>query len=123
LELRGGPSCGQRQDWLGSGSQRGHTGRPRGLGLAWERAERAPRQPILVRKVCPDAKQLMSKCEQCTNIDLLKDEQKATTSGKLPATKSVILRQVRCRLLSLFVAQVRLRHFDLYQRKGMVSRC
>jgi hypothetical protein len=31
------------------------------------------------------------------------------------------LRQIRCRLLSLFVAQVRLRHFDLYQRKGMVS--
>jgi hypothetical protein len=24
--------------------------------------------------------------------------------------------------LSLFVAQVRLRHFDLYDRKGMVSR-
>jgi hypothetical protein len=33
------------------------------------------------------------------------------------------LRQIRCRLLSLFVAQVRLRHFDLYDRKGMVSRC
>jgi hypothetical protein len=32
------------------------------------------------------------------------------------------LRQIRCRLLSLFVAQVRLRHFDLYDRKGMVSR-
>jgi hypothetical protein len=33
------------------------------------------------------------------------------------------LRQIRCRLLSLFVAHVRLRHFDLYDRKGMVSRC
>jgi hypothetical protein len=33
------------------------------------------------------------------------------------------LRQIPCRLLSLFVAQVRLRHFDLYERKGMVSRC
>jgi hypothetical protein len=32
------------------------------------------------------------------------------------------LRQIRCRLLSLFVAQVRMRHFDLYDRKGMVSR-
>jgi hypothetical protein len=32
------------------------------------------------------------------------------------------LRQIRCRLLSLFVAQARLRHFDLYDRKGMVSR-
>ena len=32
------------------------------------------------------------------------------------------LRQIPCRLLSLFVAQVRLRHFDLYDRKGMVSR-
>jgi hypothetical protein len=32
------------------------------------------------------------------------------------------LRQIRCCLLSLFVAQVRLRHFDLYDRKGMVSR-
>ena len=32
------------------------------------------------------------------------------------------LRQIHCRLLSLFVAQVRLRHFDLYDRKGMVSR-
>jgi hypothetical protein len=31
------------------------------------------------------------------------------------------LRQTPCRLLSLFVAQVRLRHFDLYDRKGMVS--
>jgi hypothetical protein len=31
------------------------------------------------------------------------------------------LRQIRCRLLSLFVAQARLRHFDLYDRKGMVS--
>jgi hypothetical protein len=32
------------------------------------------------------------------------------------------LRQIRCRLLSLFVAQVRPRHFDLYDCKGMVSR-
>jgi hypothetical protein len=32
------------------------------------------------------------------------------------------LRQIRCRLLSLFVALVRLRHFGLYDRKGMVSR-
>jgi hypothetical protein len=36
--------------------------------------------------------------------------------------KGAKLRQIRCRLLSLFVAQVRLRHFDLYDRKGMVSR-
>ena len=37
--------------------------------------------------------------------------QKATTSGKLPATKGVILRQVRCRLLSFFVAPVLPRFF------------
>jgi hypothetical protein len=37
--------------------------------------------------------------------------QKATTGGKLPATKGVILRQVRCRLLSLFVAPVLPRFF------------
>lgn len=37
--------------------------------------------------------------------------QKATTCGKLPATKGVILRQVRCRLLSLFVAPVLPRFF------------
>ena len=36
--------------------------------------------------------------------------------------KGAKLRQIRCRLLSLFVAHVRLRHFDLYDRKGMVSR-
>jgi hypothetical protein len=34
------------------------------VSLAWERAERAPRQPILVREVCPDAEQLMSKCQR-----------------------------------------------------------
>jgi hypothetical protein len=37
--------------------------------------------------------------------------QKAATGGKLPATKGVILRQVRCRLLSLFVAPVLPRFF------------
>jgi hypothetical protein len=32
--------------------------------------------------------------------------QKAAISGKFPATKGVILRQVHCRLLSLFAAPV-----------------
>jgi len=47
---------------------------------------------------------------------------KAANGGKCAVAKGDKLRQIRCRLLSLFVAQVRLRHFDLYDRKGMVSR-
>ena len=44
--------------------------------------------------------------------------QKAATGGKLPATKGVILRQVRCRFLSLFAAPVlpRFFHNDFVRR-------
>ena len=49
--------------------------------------------------------------------------QKAATGGKLPATKGVILRQVRCRFLSLFAAPVlpRFFHNDFVRRWCLVA--
>jgi hypothetical protein len=42
----------------------------------------------------------------------------AATGGKLPATKSVILRQIHCRLLSLFAARFRAVFFPNYFVRG-----
>jgi len=53
-------------------------------------------------------------------------ERSAAKGGKrrqLPVTKGGILRQVHCRLLSLFAAPVLRACFDLYHRKEMVSIC